>query len=192
MNIQSMNQFVVKNMVCPRCIESVREVFTDLGLTVMSVTLGNVVVDAQITMEQKEVLRRRLWERGFELLDDKRTQLINQIKAIVIREIHHQDTRAAVNLSTLLASELHYDYAHLSRLFSAVEGRTIEQFVIAQKVEKIKELLTYGELTLSEIAFQMQYSSAAHLSSQFKKVTGMSPSEFKKLQRQERHSLHEI
>ena len=187
-----MHQFVIKNMVCPRCIESVREVFTDLGLNVMSVTLGNVMIDGQIAAEQKELLHRRLQERGFELLDDKRTQLINQVKAIIIREIHHQDTPAVVNLSTLLASELHYDYAHLSRLFSAVEGRTIEQFAIAQKVEKVKELLIYDELTLSEIAFQMQYSSTAHLSSQFKKVTGMSPSEFKKLQRKERHSLHEI
>ena len=185
-------ELVIKNMVCPRCIESVRSVFESNSIAITEVSLGSVTIPHALSANQKEQISEQLRERGFELLDDKRTQLINQIKAIIIREIHHQQEPSPVNLSTLLSEQLHYDYAYLSRLFSAVEGRTIEKYVIAQKVEKVKELLTYGELTLSEIAFQMQYSSAAHLSAQFKKVTGMSPSEFKKLQRQERHSIHEI
>jgi len=187
--MSNINQFIIKNMVCPRCIESVRQVFSQLGIPVIDIQLGTVSLATGIDESQKQVLRKNLMAKGFELLDDKRTQLVNQIKTIVIEEIHHQKELSPVNFSTLLAERLHHDYAYLSRLFSAVEGRTIEKFVIAQKIEKVKELLIYGQLTLSEIAFQMEYSSSAYLSSQFKKVTGMTPSEFKHLQSNERQSI---
>ena len=192
-NFSIMNkEYIIKNMVCPRCIDSVREVFDEMQLPVIDFKLGSVTTVKEITPEQKESLKKKLMEQGFELLDDRRAQIINQIKSIIIQEIHYPKETSPINISTLLVNSLHYDYSYLSRLFSAVEGRTIEKFVIAQKVEKVKELLTYGELTLSEIAFRMQYSSSAHLSAQFKKVTGMSPSEFRKLQKQERQTLDEI
>ncbi len=117
---------------------------------------------------------------------------LNEIKSIIIEEIHYKEALPLVNFSTLLAEKLHYDYAYLSRLFSTVESRTIEKFIVAQKIEKVKELLTYNEMTLSKIAFQMNYSSAAYLSSQFKKVTGMSPSAFKNLQDGNRQFLDEV
>lgn len=183
---------IIKNMVCPRCIESVQQVFQDLKIKVIEIKLGAVSTNQKINTNQKEVLQTKLEERGFELLDDKNTKLINEIKSIIIDEIHYQKEVSLVNFSNLLSSKLNYDYAYLSRLFSAVEGRTIERFVLAQKIEKVKELLTYDELTLSEIAFQMHYSSSSHLSSQFKKTTGMSPSVYKKIQSEKRQSLDEI
>ena len=186
------NNLIIKNMVCPRCIESVLQVFAEVGVKVMDVQLGKVTVTKSITSQLKQLLQTKLSEKGFELLDDKNTQLINQIKSIIIQQIHHSDEANAVNFSTLLTEQLHYDYAYLSRLFSSVEGRTVERFILSQKIEKVKELLTYKELTLSEIAFQMHYSSPAHLSAQFKKMTGMSPSAFRKMQNQERQSLDKV
>ena len=179
-------------MVCPRCVEAVREVFVEADVPFVEVGLGYVALGAHLTGEQKEKLRSQLSQRGFELLADRQAQMINSIKSLIIEQIHHTKDPIRVNFSTYLSEKLHYDYAHLSRLFSAVEGRTIEQFVIAQKVEKVKELLTYGELTLSEIADEMEYSSSAHLSAQFKKVTGMTPTVFKRMQRQERRGLDEV
>ena len=179
-------------MVCPRCIAAVRQVFTDMGLTILLIELGKVVVANDIEVLQKEKLEERLSALGFELLDDKNTQLINNIKSIVVQKIHYEEETPTVNFSTLLSEKLNYDYAYLSRLFSSVEGRTIEKFIMVQKIEKVKELLSYKEMTLSEIAYQMNYSSSAHLSNQFKKVTGMSPTEFKKLQKQDRHFINDI
>lgn len=179
-------------MVCPRCIESVQQVFVEADVDVMDVQLGKVKTSKSINAQQKQNLKIKLSEKGFELLDDKNTQIINQIKSIIINEIHHKKEVTAINFSNQLSDKLHYDYAYLSRLFSSVEGRTIERFILSQKIEKVKELLTYNELTLSEIAFQMHYSSSAHLSTQFKKITGMSPSAFKKLQIQKRQFLDEV
>lgn len=187
-----MNTLIIKNMVCPRCIESVNLIFQDLGLSVVAIILGKVSIKEEITTDQKQALQQRLVEKGFDLLDDKQSRLINEIKSIVIQEIHYQKEPSLINFSSLLTEKLHYDYAYLSRLFSSVEGQTIEKFVLAQKIEKVKELLTYDELNLSEIAFQMNYSSSAHLSAQFKKITGMTPSAFKKLFNQERRSLDEL
>lgn len=179
-------------MVCPRCLDAVRKVFTDLQLPINSITLGKVVTSKPIDDSQKETLKEKLADLGFEWLDDKQSQLINNIKSIIVNEIYYEEEAATVNFSTLLAEKLSYDYAYLSRLFSAVEGRTIEKFIMVQKIEKIKELITYQEMTLSEIALQMNYSSSAHLSNQFKKVTGMSPTEFKKLQKKNRQFIDEI
>lgn len=192
-NPSSMHQsLIIKNMVCPRCIEAVKAVFSELSIPTSNVVLGSVHIDTNLNATEKETLKTKLAARGFELLDDKQTQLINEIKSVIVNEIHYQKEAAAFNFSTLLSQKLNYDYAYLSRLFSSVEGRTIERFVMAQKIEKVKELLMYDELTLSQIAFQMHYSSTAHLSAQFKKVTGMSPTAFKKLQQPERSFLDEV
>lgn len=184
--------FIIKNMVCPRCIAAVRQIFTNMGLSIVLIELGKVVASNAIDASQKKNLKERLSALGFELLDDKHAQLINNIKSIIVQEIHYENEAPTVNFSTLLSEKLHYDYAYLSRLFSSVEGRTIEKFIMVQKIEKVKELLSYKEMTLSEIAFQMNYSSSAHLSNQFKKVTGMSPTEFKKLQKQDRLFIDDV
>jgi AraC-like DNA-binding protein len=186
------NEIIIKNMVCPRCIEAVSQIFNDLDLIATEVQLGKVNIKAEISANQKVVLEKKLEERGFQLLDDKESKIINQIKTIIINQVHHRQQSNGKNFSTLLMENMHYDYSHLSRLFSLVEGQTIERFVLAQKIEKVKELLTYDEMTLSEIAYDMGYSSTAHLSGQFKKVTGMSPTAFKNLHRQHRNTLDQL
>ena len=167
-------------MVCPRCIDTVRGIFNDLKIEINSIQLGEVITPQVISKEQKEQLEKRLSERGFEVLEDNKSKLIGKIKSVVINTIHYSKEPLNINFSTLLAGQLHHDYSYLSRLFSSVEGITIEKFILSQKIEKVKELLFYDELSLSEIAFQMNYSSVAHLSSQFKKETGMTTTEFKK------------
>lgn len=185
-------RITIKNMVCPRCIEAVAQILEDLSIAHRAVHLGSVELDDALSALQKEQLRKRLQEGGFELLDDKQAQLISEIKSILVQEIHYQKEQTPFNISTLLKEKLHYDYPYLSRLFSMVEGKTIERFVMAQKIEKVKELLTYDEHNLSEIAFQLHYSSTAHLSAQFKKITGMTPSAFRKLHRDKRHFLDQL
>jgi len=179
-------------MVCPRCILAVKQAFQDLEIPIIAIELGKVTIEKELSAQQKKRLSQNLLIKGFERLDDKQTQIINEVKSIIIQQIHYSNEPLVVNFSTLLTEKMPYDYAYLSRLFSSVEGRTIEKFILAQKVEKVKELLAYQELSLSEIAFQLNYSSSAHLSSQFKKVTGMTPSKFKQLQQQERRSLDKI
>ena len=182
----------IKNMVCTRCIEVVSEIFKKLEIPINDIKLGRVKTAKQIIRPEQEQLIRLLNERGFELLSSKQAQIINQIKSIIIDDIHSQRDGTLYNISTLLTSQLNYDYAYLSRLFSSLEGKTIEKYVIGQKIEKIKELLVYGEMSLSEIAFEMNYSSSAHLSSQFKRMVGMSPSEFRNLQKRDRKTLDEV
>lgn len=168
----------IKNMVCPRCIMAVREILKREGIEALDVSLGKAVVDRDLSGEEIGRLRKDLESVGFELLDDSQKQLIEQVKAIVIQRIHFSD-KAESNLSRLLTEELHRDYSFLSKLFSATEGMTIEHYAILQKIEKVKELLSYDRQTLSEISYSLGYSSVAHLSSQFKKVTGMTPTQFK-------------
>lgn len=179
-------------MVCPRCLQAVKNIFKQVGLSIIDIQLGKVNTKDKISPQQKNLLKEQLSKQGFQLLDNKHAQLINKIKSIIIKEIHYQDAPLSVNFSTLLSEQLHFDYTYLSRLFSSVEGQTIERFILAQKIEKVKELLTYDEITIAEIAYQLHYSSPAHLSTQFKKITGMSPSAFKKLQHQERQSLDKL
>lgn len=179
----------IKNMVCPRCILTVREILNRLEIENTDVQLGQVLLPEKPSAEVLRQLSIDLEKVGFELLDDRTSQLINQIKSIIIDEIHYTDHPSPVNLSSVLSDRLHYDYSYLSRLFSSVEGKTIEKYVISQKIEKVKELIFYNQMTLEEIAFQLNYSSAAHLSSQFKKVTGMTPSQFKKEGMENRRSL---
>ncbi|MCV9385133.1 helix-turn-helix domain-containing protein [Reichenbachiella ulvae] len=182
----------VKNMVCPRCIASVVELLEELQIHSDKVELGSVALREPLDAERRAVLSDRLSQLGFELLMDEKAQTIAQIKALVIEQVHHQSEALKVNFSTLISQELKHEYSSLSRLFSAVEGITIEKYILKQKIERVKELLFYQQLTLSEIAYQMNYSSAAHLSAQFKKETGMTPSEFKSLKNPQRRSIDAI
>lgn len=179
-------------MVCPRCIDTVQDIFNELKIETNSVQLGEVTIPNGIDTKQTKQLQERLSERGFELLEDNKSKLIGKIKSIIVDTIHYSKEPINTNFSTLLSDQLHHDYSYLSRLFSSVEGITIEKFILSQKIEKVKELLFYDELTLSEIAFQMNYSSVAHLSSQFKKETGMTTTEFKKQRKPGHRSLDSI
>ena len=183
----------IKNMVCPRCIETVARIFRENGFEVESVKLGEIKVNPQPDAAQLEKLAEQLQENGFELLTDRKSKIVGQIKSEIIRLVHHSDEQLLqVNLSEHLAALIGADYSAISHLFSSAEGITIEKFTILQKIERVKELLSYGELTISEIAFKLGYSSSAHLSSQFKKVTGMTPAQYKKLKEKERNSLDKI
>ena len=180
-------------MVCARCIKTVTGIFQQSGAEIQNVRLGAVETRNELTPEQLNTIRRQLSEEGFELLDNQKTKLIEQIKNEIIHLVHHGDlSEMKVNLSTHLSNKLHRDYNFLSNLFSSVEGSTIEQYFILQKIEKVKELLVYDELSLNEIAFKLDYSSVAHLSNQFKKMTGLTPSHFKKMETHNRRSLDKI
>lgn len=179
-------------MVCPRCIAAIESIFKRLEIPVKQVSLGEVVLVDKVNSIKQEEIKCELLNQGFEWLEDHHSQLIAQIKQILIQQIHHQNQALKVNYSTLLANELKTDYSVLSKLFSSIEGITIERFVLKQKVEKVKELLFYNQMTLSEIAFQMHYSSVAHLSAQFKRETGMTPTAFRKLKRPGHQSLDSI
>ncbi len=179
-------------MVCPRCVDTVEAIFIKNKIETRSIQLGEVVVSQPLTELQKSTLQKNLQQKGFELLQKNTAKLIAQIKTIIINAVHHSNAALEVNFSTLLTQQLHYEYTYLSRLFSSIEHITIEKFIIKQKVERIKEYLFYDELTLSEIAFQMGYSSAAHISAQFKKETGMTPTQFKKIKTPSRASLDSI
>jgi AraC-like DNA-binding protein/copper chaperone CopZ len=172
----------IKNMVCDRCKRVVREELSGLGINLVSVDLGEVETQEDIDGESLKKIKSVLENNGFELLDDRRLALIEHIKTLVIDEIQNLKglKPAQMNFSDYLSEKIGYEYSYLSSLFSSETGQTIEQYIIAQKVEKIKEWLSYNELTLSEMAWRLSYSSTAHLSNQFKKVTGMTPGEFKK------------
>lgn len=172
----------IKNMVCGRCIKVVREELLAFGLYPESVELGLVKLqEEKLEASMQKDLGQALEKLGFELLDGQRSKMIEQIKNLIISRIFHSESiDMSVNWSQLISDQLFHDYNYLSSLFSSVEGITIEQYIIRQKIERVKELLFYDELSLSEIAFKLGYSSPAHLSAQFKKVTGDSPSHFKK------------
>ncbi|UTD16553.1 helix-turn-helix transcriptional regulator [Tenacibaculum mesophilum] len=182
----------IKNMVCNRCILVIQNELDKLGVSVKNIKLGEVILEKELTSDEKESLDKVLLDLGFEIIDDKKRRIIEKIKNLIINLVHHQDSEAKINLSELLSNELHHDYNYLSNLFSEVEGTTIEKYFIAQKIEKVKELLVYDELSLSEIAFRLHYSSVAYLSNQFKKVTGLTPSHFKKIRKDRRKPLDEV
>jgi AraC-like DNA-binding protein len=179
-------------MVSARCKMAVKEELKKLGLHFIVVELGEVEIMEQITVAQREELKTALSVIGLELMDDKRSVLIERIKNVVIEMIHHTEDEVRINFSHFLSGKLNHDYTYLSNLFSEVQGTTIEQFIISHKVERIKELIIYGELNITEIAWKMNYSSVAHLSNQFKKVTGLSPSHFKQLKDKRRTPIEEI
>jgi AraC-like DNA-binding protein len=168
-------------MVSLRCIMAVKEVLRSLGIRFVNVSLGEVEIFEKITKKQMEELRRNLKTIGLELLEDKRNILINKIKDEIITLIHHSESILKINFSDHLSEKLGYDYTYLSNLFSDVMGMTIQQFIIFNKIEKAKELLLYNELNLTEISYKLDYSSVSHLSNQFKKITGLTPSYFKQI-----------
>lgn len=175
------NKVYIKNMVCPRCIMSVRGIFHGLGLEPVDVSLGVVTLSRPLTEEETGQLRKRLDEFGFELLDDRRMSCVEQIRVGVIEYVRDPQLQERMNLSDYLQDKCHREYSFLSKLFTEIRGMTVERYGILQKVELVKELLFYGEMTVSEIAARLHYSSVAHLSSQFKAVTGMSPTQFRQL-----------
>lgn len=182
----------IKNMVCSRCRMAVRTVFENLDITPVNIDLGEVELKEEPSTEQLAQLNRQLEELGFEIIDDRKSKVIEQIKNAIITLVHHTEEAPKMNLSDILTEKLNYDYTYLSNLFSEVEGLTIEKYLIAQRVEKVKELLRYDQLTLSQIADQLGYSSVAYLSNQFKKQTGLSPSFYKAQKQNHRRNIEEL
>lgn len=179
----------IKNMVCHRCVLAVETILNTLNLSYKTITLGEIEFQNPLQEAEREQLSEQLQLIGFELIDDKKYQLIERIKNHIVQFIHHDKELLKTNFSDFLASELGYEYNYLSNLFSEVEGTTIEKYVILQKIEKVKELIVYDELSLKEIANQLGYSSVAYLSNQFKKITGLTPSHFKSIGQKKRVPL---
>jgi AraC-like DNA-binding protein len=179
-------------MVSNRCKIVVKEELKKLNLHFILLDLGEVEILEQITEEQRLQLKAQLLNVGLELMDDKKGILIEKIKNAIIEMVHHTDEIIKIKFSDFLSKKLGHDYTYLANLFSEVQGTTIEQFVISHKIERIKELIIYGELNMTEIAWKMHYSSVAHLSNQFKKVTGLTPSHFKQLKDKRRSPIEEI
>jgi YesN/AraC family two-component response regulator len=183
----------IKNMVCNRCIKVVQGELTELGYTIETIELGEVQIKEAISDNDLKRIRQVLTDNGFELIDDRKSWIINRIKTLIIEYIHYNREKPEhINLSEFLSKELGHDYSYLSNLFSSVEGVTIEKYLILQKIEKVKELLVYNELSLNEISYQLSYSSAQHLSNQFKKITGLTPSHFKKIGKDRRNPLDKV
>ena len=172
-------KLLIKNMVSLRCKMIVKSELENMHLHFTVVELGEVEITEELSPEQLQTLKTALLRSGLELMEDKKSILIEKIKNIVVEMIHYSDEPPVLNFSAYLSEKLNYDYNYLSNLFSEVKGTTIEHFIIAHKIEKVKELLIYNELTLTEIAAKLHYSNVAHLSNQFKKVTGLTPTFFK-------------
>ena len=179
-------------MVCIRCKMVVREELMKLGLHPTSVELGEAEVHENVSPGQREQIRAALLRSGLELMDDKKSVLIQKIKTIIIELAHYSEEPLTINFSEYLSEKLQYDYTYLANTFSEVQGTTIEKFFIMHKIERVKELLVYNELNLTEISYLMHYSSVAHLSAQFKKVTGLTPSHFKRLKDKRRSMLEDV
>ena len=182
----------LKNMVSIRCKMIVKSEIERMGLHHSCVVLGEATINEELSHAQWEVLDTNLREYGIELLEDKKSILIEKIKNIIIEQVHYAEEPLKINLSQLISDTLHHDYTYLANLFSSTQGITIEHFYIQHRIERVKELLIYDEFNITEIAEIMHYSSVAHLSNQFKKMTGLSPSFFKKLKDQKRTSLEDI
>jgi len=179
-------------MVSNRCKMVVKDALRKLGVHFVLVDLGEVDIMENINEAQRNELKLTLSNSGLELMDDKRSMLIEKIKNVIIEMVHHSEQEIKINFSDYLSKKLNHDYTYLANLFSEVQGTTIEKFIIQHKVERIKELIIYGELNITEIAWRMNYSSVAHLSNQFKKVTGLSPSHFKQMKDKRRSPIEEI
>lgn len=190
-NNQPMKLYV-KYMVSIRCKLMVKDALKQLGLHYVFVNLGEIDILEELTTEQREELRAALHKSGLELMDDKKAILIERIKNAIVEMVHYSDEPLKINFSVFLAEKMQYDYTYLANLFSEVVGTTIEHFIIAHKIERVKELIVYDELNLTQISYLLNYSSVAHLSNQFKKVTGLTPSHFKKLKLKRRGGLDEV
>jgi YesN/AraC family two-component response regulator len=176
-----MNIVLIKNMVCPRCILTVEDILNKSAIPFHKVYYGEIHLPSELSGEQKKNLTARLKKVGFELIDSQMIGLIEKIKILIIKRARNEvdDSEMKLNISAFLSEKLHYEYTYLSSSFSAVEGRTIESFLIEQRIKRAKELLDCGQMTLSEIAYELEYSSTAYFSTQFKKITGITPSYFK-------------
>lgn len=179
-------------MVCIRCQMVVKAELDKLGLHYTYVKIGEATITEDISPEQLAELNRALKKSGLLLMDNKKSILVEKIKNAIIELVHYSEEQIKVNLSDFLSEKLNYDYTYLANLFSEVKGITIEKFFLTHKIEKVKELIVYDELNLTEIAYKMHYSSVAHLSNQFKKITGLTPSHFKKLKNQRRDTLEDV
>jgi AraC-like DNA-binding protein len=179
-------------MVSTRCKMVVKEELKKLGLHFIVVDLGEVDIMENINSEQREQIRLALLRSGLELMDDKKAILIEKIKNTIIEMVHYKDELLKVNFSDFISEKLNYDYTYLANLFSEIQGTTIEKFIISHKIERVKELIIYDELNLTEIAWNMHYSSVAHLSNQFKKITGLTPSHFKQLKNKRRKAIEDV
>jgi len=179
-------------MVCNRCIMVVENEFVKMGYNPVKVQLGEVEVRGGLTVEEIAKIDAHLKKFGFEIIDDAKSRIIEKIKNLIIQLIHHSNEEIKENYSTYIESHLNKDYNYLSNLFSDIEGTTIEKYIINQKIEKVKELLVYDELTLSEIAYKLGYSNVAHLSTQFRKVTGLTPTHFKQIKENKRKPLDKV
>jgi AraC-like DNA-binding protein len=182
----------IKYMVSNRCKIVVKEELKKLGLHFIMVDLGEVEIMEEISESKKQLLKAALFESGLELIDDKKSILIEKIKNTIIKRVHHSEEDIKINFSDYLSEKLNHNYTYLANLFSEVQGTTIEHFIIYHKIERIKELMIYDELTITEIAYKMNYSSVAHLSAQFKKTTGLTPSHFRQLKDKRRSPLEDI
>ncbi|MCF6129626.1 AraC family transcriptional regulator [Flavobacterium sp. AS60] len=182
----------IKYMVSLRCKMVVKDELKNLGLHYTTVELGVVDIMENITLEKREKLKTALLGSGLELMDDKRAVLIEKIKIVITEMIHYSDELPKVNFSEYISQTMGYDYTYLANIFSEVKGITIEHYIIAHKIEKVKELLLYDELNLTEISYKMNYSSVSHLSTQFKKVTGLTPTFFKNLKDKKRNNLDDV
>ncbi|PKL85868.1 MAG: AraC family transcriptional regulator [Ignavibacteriae bacterium HGW-Ignavibacteriae-1] len=182
----------IKYMVCIRCKMVVASELENLGIQYKNLTIGEVEVSEDMSDEDKEKLDFNLRRSGLELMNNRKSQIIEKIKNVIIEMVHYTEDMEPVHFSEVLSEKLHLDYTYLSNLFSEVTGVTIQQFVIKHKIERVKELLVYDELNISEIAWKLNYSSVQHLSTQFKKVTGLSPTHFKTLRKKRRQSINEI
>lgn len=182
----------IKYMVSLRCKMMVKEELKKLGLKYVIVDLGMVEILEDITTEQREALSKNLLKSGLELLDDKKAILIEKIKSVIIEMIHYSDEMPDVNYSDYISEKLDYDYTYLANTFSEVKGITIQQFIIIHKIERVKELLLYDELNLTEISYKLHYSSVQHLSNQFKKITGLTPTFYKQLKNKRNSNLENM
>jgi AraC family transcriptional regulator len=185
---------LVKNMVCHRCVLAVEDVLKKSEIPFQQVEIGEIHLSENISAEQNESLRGSLAAIGLELIDNKMSGMIERLKQLIIKRARNEvsEKEQKTKLSTYLSQHMHHEYTYLSSFFSSVEGRTIENYFIEQRIEKVKELLVYNEMTLSQIAFEMEYSSVAHLSTQFKKITGLTPSHFKQVGSSRRKLLDKI
>ena len=179
-------------MVCIRCQMVVKAELETLGFHYVDVKIGEANIIENIQPEQLEQLDSALRKSGLQLMDDKRSILVEKIKSAIIELVHYTDEQIKINLSDFLSDKLNHNYTYLSNLFSEVKGTTIEKFYLAHKIEKVKELIVYDELNITEIAYKMHYSSVAHLSNQFKKITGLTPSHFKKLRNKRIGSIEDV
>lgn len=192
MKEQKTNRLLIKNMVCQRCILTVETILRNQDILFTKVSLGEAELNGALPERKIKDVEKELKKVGFELIETRVSKIIEDIKKLVLEYIAHEPDEKKLKLSSFITKQIHYDYSYLSDLFSSIEGITIEQFFIVQRIEKVKELLVYEELSLTEIAYQTGFSSVHHLSAQFKKITGLTPSHFKKVRAEKRKPIDKL